>query len=696
MFDAVVRLFVICLTEATVALPQAHLCTLVSRFQREMTECAWLKRFLEYTSISSNDLLCLIPTNPPPLTDAGTIHDRALAWTLAHPSVFITNPPHLWGPREAESFIQFCLIRFAGQFLLQHPPAHPAVYNVRQAAQEAGWPSHVFQTLQPTPLCLGAMDVWLAAMNLQGEFADVVRTFEQGLLLGYQGPRTTELHRTPVADAAQQKILTDHVQSEIDKGHVAHLGAYPADGKSLPSWLKYLRLSPVSAIAKRANGVALPGKWRVIHNLSYGKLHGNSVNEFIDPEDYTFQFVKFDEICEAARLQGAGAVSFKDDMPDAFKIIPVELGDALLLGFELNGQLYVDTRAPMGARSIPYAYSRFASALRQINQSAMPGSAILQNYLDDFWKWVPTSSVLSDPTLLGRLSQAAFRHQLATMNLFPKASKTIPPCHDLPILGLQFNSITQQVTVPPERVAALRVLLQSWSSRASASKQELQSLIGVLSFCCHGVTFGRAFLRRLIDLMASLPFQNFIALLTPDMLADIAWWQRFAFSGYQGVSYLMDPTPVELESLSGFFYMDSCGVECAGGYEDDWFYITFTPEQQRDWHICVKELYCCVALCKTFGNRLGGRVVVLPCDNTSAVAAIQAARAKDPLMNALVRELFYITSLHSFQVIARHIPGRRNILADYLSRAELRHLAWSVRPSLCRTPVQPCLPEMNW
>jgi hypothetical protein len=696
VFDAVAHLFVICLSEAEAALPKAHLCILISRLQREVTECAWLKRFIEYNMITYTDLYHLQLTDLPPLTDASTDLERAQAWTLAHPTSFSSDPQLQWGPLEADTFIRFCLIRFAGQYLLHKPPTLPAVYDIRHAALDAGWPSHVAQGLQPTHLRLGALLSWLTAMALQEEYADVLRCFEHGLELGYQGPRTTFLSRTSIADDNQNRILTDHVEAEVTKGHIAHLGPYSPNGQTLPSWLEYLRVSPISAIPKRSNGVPIRDKYRVIHNLSHGKLYQRSVNQYIDPAAYTFEFVKFDQICESLRQQGPGAVSFKEDMPNAFKILSVVLRDILLLGFELNGQLYVDTRAPMGAVSIPYLYARFASALQLINQRAMPGQAMLQNYLDDFWKWVPASSVASDPTLLGRLNHAAFRHQLATMNLFPKPDKTVAPCTDLPILGLQFNSVTQEVTVPPERIAALRVILQDWGQRAHASKKDLQSLIGVLSFCCHGVTFGRAFLRRLIDLMASLPFQGSIVELTADMRADVAWWQKFAFSGYQGVSYLMDPTPIELERIAAFFYTDSCGVECAGGYEDDWFFVPFTPEQQREWHIGIKELYSCVVLCKTFGKRLGGRVIVLSCDNTSAVEAIQATRAKDPIMNALVRELFFITSLFSIQVIARYVPGRLNRLADSLSRTALRHLAWTIRPSLSRTPVQPCLPEMTW
>jgi hypothetical protein len=599
--------------------------------------------------------------------------------------------------------MRFCLIRLAGQYLLSSPPAEPSVYDPQAAARDAGWPEEVYRTLQPTHLQLGAMLAWQEAVGIRDAYADVASCFTHGLSLGYEGPRTTILARTVPTGKEQLDVLRRYVDKEVqEEGHIAHLCTFPSRPGLLPAWLPYLRASPISAIPKRANGVVLADEWRVIHNLSHNKLFGNSVNDHIDPQRYEFEFVKFDAICEQVRNHGVGAVGWKDDMPQAFKVLPVCLEDALLLGFEFRGELFVDTRAPMGAVSIPFTYSRFADGLRVINQLTMahPSTPIreqpqLQNYLDDFWKWNRISTVKDDPTLLGRLSHAAFRHQLATMKLFPKPKKTVESCQELPILGLMFNSLTQKITVPPARVAALRTVLPDWIQRTHATKRELQSLIGVLSFCCRGVRFGRAFLRRLIDLTTTLPYQESVAELTPDMQADVAWWQKFAFTEWQGVSYLMDPTPIELARMAAFSYADSCGEECAAGVGDDWFSYAFTPEQ-RGWHIGIKELFTCIALCKTFGGRLRGRVLVIPCDNESAVAAIQATRAKDPLMNSLVRELFFITSLYSIQVIARHVSGRLNVLADYLSRPRLRHLAWQVRPSLSRVPVQPCLPTMDW
>ena len=99
--------------------------------------------------------------------------------------------------------------------------------------------------------------------------------------------------------------------------------------------------------------------------------------------------------------------------------------------------------------------------------------------------------------------------------------------------------------------------------------------------------------------------------------------------------------------------------------------------------------------------------MLLLSDNAASVEAINNMRAKSPVLMSLVRELFYICAIHSFQVKAKHVAGKLNPLADCLSRPSIRQQAWSLRPcirqqawslrpSLTRVPIQPILPSMDW
>jgi hypothetical protein len=112
--------------------------------------------------------------------------------------------------------------------------------------------------------------------------------------------------------------------------------------------------------------------------------------------------------------------------------------------------------------------------------------------------------------------------------------------------------------------------------------------------------------------------------------------------------------------------------------------------------ISCKEFFAVVMQCATFGPQLKAKTILLYSDNSATVDAITNMKAKSATMSKLLRELFYLCAIYSFQIKALHIAGVKNCLADCLSRPELRHKAWSLRPSLAKNPIQPTRPSMQW
>jgi hypothetical protein len=513
--------------------------------------------------------------------------------------------------------------------------------------------------------------------------------------------------RTQETDPEATQRLKTHVHKEVlEKGRMMAL--WRPKGKSkrpvLPPWLPYYIASPVYDIPKRANGVPIvPAAYRFIHNLSHGKIEGVSVNDHIDKERYRCTYTTFDSACQQVRTQGAGSSITVADMPDAFRIVPIVLADIPLLGFVLDDMAYLDAFLPFGLTSAPFQYSRFALALRDVARGVAQGNAAVTSdtpqwwqLMDDFWIIEAAGRVLGDSMVAARLGKSMFLHLLGTNGLVPKPEKTRGPATTLVLLGLEIDTERMEIRVPPARIQALRDILKAWMGEITVTKQKIQSLVGALSFACFGVRWGRAFLRRLIHLSATLPFQHSTTELDADALADVAWWFKYAlWDGYTGVSLILALEPITLRRLAVYFYTDSSGRCCAGGWQDRWFCHDFT-ESQLLWHISIKELYSAVAVCLTFGSELRGRIVVVECDNEAACVAINATRAFDPIMNSLIRELYFCTALYSFQVRAVWVPGATNTLGDALSRPELRHKAWEIRPSLHRNPLVPTLPTMQW
>ena len=59
------------------------------------------------------------------------------------------------------------------------------------------------------------------------------------------------------------------------------------------------------------------------------------------------------------------------------------------------------------------------------------------------------------------------------------------------------------------------------------------------------------------------------------------------------------------------------------------------------------------------------------CDNQAAVHAVNKMSCRDPDMMCLIRCLFFYEAWWYFELVAAHLPGRENILADHLSHNPL-------------------------
>ena len=84
---------------------------------------------------------------------------------------------------------------------------------------------------------------------------------------------------------------------------------------------------------------------------------------------------------EVAQL-GRGANLAKVDIKSAYRIVPVNPEDHMLLGMQWKGKTFLDTRLPFGLRSAPIIFTALADALEWIVKQQ--GVRYLYHYLDDY------------------------------------------------------------------------------------------------------------------------------------------------------------------------------------------------------------------------------------------------------------------------------------------------------------------------
>ena len=106
-------------------------------------------------------------------------------------------------------------------------------------------------------------------------------------------------------------------------------------------------------------------------------------------------------------------------------------------------------------------------------------------------------------------------------------NKVVGPTTCLTFLGIEINTNTFTLSLPPEKLSALQDELLTTANRRSISKRAPQSLAGKLNWAAQVVYGGWPHRRRIIDRINTLRLPHHKTRITTCMSADLDWWIRF-------------------------------------------------------------------------------------------------------------------------------------------------------------------------
>jgi len=278
-------------------------------------------------------------------------------------------------------------------------------------------------------------------------------------------------------------------------------------------------------------------------------------------------------------------------------------------------------------------------------------------YLDDFAGVSPPSTANKDFLFLGEM--------LSNLGLEEATSKSIEPSTRMEFLGIVFDSVKMTIEVSISRVQEINNLLQTWYIKRSASKRDLQSLIGKLQFVAKCVVPGRLFISRILDLLRGLKQPQHRRRLTAEFRKDIGWWLKF-LSHFNGVSIMLDQQWLSPDSVVS---TDAC-LKGGGGWLEGEFFSTEFPSWllALDWHINSLELLTLLLALRLWCPLFRGKKILIYCDNSASVIVLNSGRGKDKTMLMLLREIALLCAENECMIKAVHLPGVDNRLADRLSR----------------------------
>ena len=179
--------------------------------------------------------------------------------------------------------------------------------------------------------------------------------------------------------------------------------------------------------------------------------------------------------------------------------------------------------------------------------------------------------------------------------------KTVSPTTNITYLGLQIDSVLQQVQVPEEkRVKALSSIQKIMQSN-KVTLHSIQSLTGSLNFLCRAIPPGRAFLRRLIDSTVGIPSKakHFRIRVTNEMKQDLQVWQQFLLS-FQGAAIFLDRKWVSSDTLQ--LFTDAAGSIGFGIYFQGHWVQHRWPDRFKTYSIAFLELFPVFVACNLWGK----------------------------------------------------------------------------------------------
>ncbi len=394
---------------------------------------------------------------------------------------------------------------------------------------------------------------------------------------------------------------------------------------------------------------------RVILDLSFPP--GESVNDGIPRDEYLGDKCKL-RLPSALTLRdnireiGHGAVMWSKDLQRGYRQMRSCPLDYPLLGMHWRGKFFFDVAVPFGIRNGALCMQAITSSVTDILHSK--GHAGLA-YIDDL--------AGAHATKIG--AEQAFsecERILKELGLVEAEEKQSKPSTTMVWLGVRFDSIAMQMSIPPKKIEDVAKLVETWRGRKQCTPSQLRSLLGKLFFLATCSSTLRLFCNRMLEGLRQATDNQPITL-SSDFHLDVDWIAKYLIV-YNGIDIITRPTTFPFELV-----VDSCLTGGGGHLGNIWFAAAY-PEEilNKQYNISELEMLNAVVALKAVAHVIRGHIINLRCDNAATVAVLETGRGRCPFLLACAREAWRVTANNAVEVHVSHIAGNNNDLADYLSR----------------------------
>jgi hypothetical protein len=332
--------------------------------------------------------------------------------------------------------------------------------------------------------------VWTVAQKRVAEKAVKGLKGEAPVTLKTRLPPLTEKNAKTALDNG--RAMTDVLATWIKKSFVAG----PFDQPPQESF----RANPLMAAVQRT-------KVRPIMNLSAPK--GASFNDAVDEASIDLLKMSSAKLFAEALVQsGKGATFAKEDIQDAYKLIPNAQEQWHLYGFEWLGKFFFDTTTVFGSKAAPASFDSLPETIVNIvcTLGEIPKKCV-HRQLDDVPVVSPKGSKLTE-RFVGLYREICAQVNIPLAPYCDKREKAFGPGTYGTVLGINFDSESLTWSLGAEKEAGIQNVINEFLQKPTCTLLEAQKLHGKLSDFALMCDFMAGFRFHIVELLAKFGTGN--------------------------------------------------------------------------------------------------------------------------------------------------------------------------------------------
>lgn len=518
-------------------------------------------------------------------------------------------------------------------------------------------PFQVYQEVRKTglPNMLGARrevksllkySIWKQTATGHQNDSFILDGIKYGFPIQYMGPPLNRENKFAHASATN---YMSHIQKYVDleTSNNAMLGPFPES-----PFIEWLNISPLMTRPKSESA-----KHRVIVDLSYPC--GNNVNSYVGKNTVFGSVLEhrlptIDDSVKAIQAKGYNVLLASINVERAYRNVPSCPLDYPLLGIKVAGQVYIDIAMPFGSRvSSLYMQMLADHIVRALDRIGITA----QMYIDDMIMQLTPGQ---DP-------HARFAEVIAlyrALGLPVAYSKIQAPAPQIIHLGISIDVSDRVLSIPVSKIQKFIELVRWALGQEYLSMRVVQRIVGKINYLSRCVSPARMFMGRILQALRIAAKEN-TRISVSEMRSDLHWFLTFLVK-YNGRSMMKTGAPTKV------ILADSC---LTGGGATDMtrcYTLVYTTAIASTHHISTLEALNCLVACRTLiSSRDRHTTIELNSDNRASIDAMAFGRAKDPVLAAICRAIWYLAARMDIKMVYTHTPGEQMSIPDALSRAHL-------------------------